>query len=102
MVTTERPAHMAAPRKRASKPVLRMLAWAGGALSFLSPWAVLSATPRPLAAAPPQPQVIVVKRTIKRIVWHTTPASGQPRVRYVYVSGAGGSAPVAATSGSHP
>ena len=95
-------------RRRASKRLLRLMAWGAGALSFATPWVALNLAPRPQAeAAPPQkPQVIVVHKVIKRVVWQQVPVASQPKVRYVYVSGGGGgsapSAPAATTSGSHP
>ena len=77
-------------------------------MSFATPWVALNLAPRPqvATAAPRKPQVIVVHRVIKRVVWQQAPASTQPKVRYVYVSGGGGgsapAAPAATTSGSHP
>jgi hypothetical protein len=92
-------------RKRASKRVLRVLAWTAGVTSFLSPWAVLGLAPKPVAdAATQKPKVIVRHRVVHRVIWQQAPVTTQPRVRYVYVSGAGGgsgSSPVS-TGGSHP
>jgi hypothetical protein len=96
------------PRKRASKRLLRLMAWGAGAMSFATPWVALNLAPRPQAEAAPQPkpQVIVVHKVIKRVVWQQTAPASQPKVRYVYVSGGGGgsapAAPAATTSGSHP
>jgi hypothetical protein len=108
-VTTEAGGHRAAPRRRrASKRTLRFLAWAGGATSFVASGVLLGLAPRPAAlSVAAQPQLIVVRRTVKRIVWEQTApigAVGQPKVRYVYVGGGGGggSAPAATASGSHP
>src|SRR5438094_712447 len=58
----------AAPRKRLSKRVLRLLAWAAGVASFLSPWAVLGLAPKPVAnAATQKPKVIVRHRVVNRV-----------------------------------
>jgi hypothetical protein len=106
-VTTEAGGPRAGPRRRrASKRTLRVLAWAGGATSFVASGVLVGLAPKP-AAAPvaAQPQLIVVRKTVKRIVWEQAAATGAvspPKVRYVYVGGGGGSAPAATASGSHP
>jgi hypothetical protein len=102
---------MAPKRRRASKQALRAAAWTAGAASFLASAGVIGLTPKPSADASvsAKPQVIVVKRTVKRIVWEVTARSSkaQPKVRYVTAGGsssstaAAPSAPVATTSGSH-
>ena len=106
-MTTEAGGHRAGPRRRrASKRTLRFVAWAGGATSFVASGVLLGLAPRPATApgaAPPQ--LIVVRKTVKRIVWEQAAATGavsQPKVRYVNVGGGGGSAPAATASGSHP
>jgi hypothetical protein len=77
-------------------------------MSFVASGVLLGLAPRPAApSVAAQPQLIVVRRTVKRIVWEQAAATepvGQPKVRYVYVGGGGGSAPPAAAtaSGSHP
>jgi hypothetical protein len=94
-VTTERPVRL---RKRASKRVLRFLAWGAGVASFLSPWVLLGLSPRPATAAPPPPTVVVQHHTVYRVVWKQAPSSA-PTIRYVTTGGGGG---VASTGGSHP
>jgi hypothetical protein len=105
-VTTE---PRAPRRKRASKRTLRILAWTAGALSFAASGTAIGLLPGPqpaAAASKPQPQVIVVHKTIKRIVWQqAAPVAGAPKVQYVYVNGGGGGGstpPVATSCGSHP
>ena len=95
--TPDRPAR----RRRLSKRVVRTWAYAGGAVSFVVPWAVLAHAPRPAAADPqtaaPSRPVIEVHKTIRRIVIDppSAPASsGTPQVRYVQSGGGGGGAPV--------
>jgi hypothetical protein len=90
-------------RKRSSKRRLRILAWVAGIASFLSPLAVLGLTPKPVAgAAPPKPRVIIRHRVVHRVIWQQAPVTSQPRVRYVYASGGGGSVAPVSTGGSHP
>lgn len=99
-------------RKRASKRVLRTMAWTAGAVSFVASGSALALAPKaPAEASAPKPQVIIIKKTIKRVVWQqqAAPAAAAPKVRYVYVGGGGGgsSAPAPApapakTCGSHP
>jgi hypothetical protein len=90
-------------RKRASKRVLRVLAWAAGAASFLFPWAVLTLAPKPVAAAATQNSKVIVRhRVVHRVIWQQAPVTTQPRVRYVYVSGGGGGSSPVSTGGSHP
>ncbi len=107
-MTTEAGGNRVAPRRRrTSKRTLRSLAWAGGATSFVASGVLLGLAPRPAApSVAAQPQLIVVRRTVKRIVWEQAApigTVGQPKVRYVYVGGGGGgSAPAATASGSHP
>ena len=88
-------------RRRISKGALRTLAWIGGAVGFLFPWAALSLSPKPAATAGiqvlpgNQPREIVVRHVIRRIVVEEPgPASGAG-VAYV-TSGGSATAPVAA------
>jgi len=95
-------------KKRASKRTLRIFAWTAGALSFAASGTAIGLLPRPPAASAatkPKPRVIIVHKTIKRIVWQqaAAPAAAAPKVKYVYVNGGGGgsAAPVATSCGSH-
>ena len=107
-VTTESMGSARPPRrKRASKRMLRTVAWTAGAVGFVASGSALALAPKvPAEASPPKPQVIIIKKTIKRVVWQqSTPAAAAPKVRYVYVGGGGGgtSSPAPAkTCGSHP
>lgn len=90
------------PRKRASKRALRITAWTAGATSFLMSGALIGMAPRP-AAGSGQPQVVVVKRTIKRIVSQPSKpaATSKPRVSIVTSGASKPAAPATTTSGSH-
>jgi hypothetical protein len=90
-----------------------MAAWTAGAATFVTSGAAIALAPKPAAGASAElkPQVIVIKKTVKRIVWQQAPVStAAPKVKYVYVGGGGGgssSAPAPApapakTCGSHP
>ncbi len=62
-----------------SKRAIRTWAWTAGAISFLSPWALLGLSPKPASAtpvapAPPQqPKVII--HVIRRVIYTAAPAS---------------------------
>lgn len=101
-MTTEARPERKPPRKRASKRALRITAWTAGATSFLMSGALIGVAPKP-AAGSGQPQVIVVKRTIKRIVWQPSKpaATSKPTVRIVSSGASKAAAPAATTSGSH-
>lgn len=90
-----------ARRRRLSRRALRALAWVAGGLAFASPFAALTASPRPAVAADAaRPRrVIVVRKITRRVIVHPAPES--PPVRYVYVGGGStGSTPTSATSSS--
>jgi hypothetical protein len=86
MTTERRP-------RRASKRSLRALAWTAAGVSLAAPSVALAMAPKPV---PPSAQtghrkVIVVHRTIRRIVYAPAAAgpatSSAPSVHYVYVGG---------------
>jgi hypothetical protein len=80
-----------------------MTAWATGTATFLVSGALIGLEPKPSAGSG-QPQVVVIKRTIKRVVWQRSePAlAAKPKVRIVASGGGSPAAPAAATtSGSH-
>ncbi len=101
------------PPKRASRRSVRIWAWTAGALSFLSPWALLGLSPKPATAgetpattattAPARPRRPVVVVVTKRIVITDSPTSsvstsGSGPIHYVYAP----AAPATATTcGSH-
>jgi hypothetical protein len=101
------------PRKRrASRARLRATAWVAAGVSLASPWVALKLAPKPASAAGNRRprQVVIVHRTVRRIVIDpAAPASasvsgGAPQVRYVYVGGGtvssgGGSAGTSRCSG---
>jgi hypothetical protein len=105
-MTTEAGRHRGPPskRKRASKRTLRALSWIAGTAAFLSPWAILGISPRPVASAQTSPpRVIVRHRVVRRVVWLKPKARAKPVVRYVYVSGGGGGGTAqVSTGGSAP
>lgn len=101
------------PPKRASRRAVRTWAWTAGALSFLSPWALLGLSPKPATAAgasvtaattaPARPRRPVVVVVTKRIVITDSPTSsvstsGSGPVQYVYAPAAPATA---STCGSH-
>jgi hypothetical protein len=85
MTTERRP-------KRASKRSLRTVAWTAAGVSLAAPSVALAIAPKPAPASADagHRQVIVVHRTVRKIVY--SPVSGPqtssaPSVRYVYVGG---------------
>ena len=91
-----------AARRRVSRRAVRAWAWAAAGVSFVLPWAAISAAPHPAASA--AHQVVVVPTG-----WRVVSVSGSPgtggAVKVVAPGGkAGGSttAPVATTGGSAP
>jgi hypothetical protein len=100
-MTTEHAAGPApAKKRRLSKRVIRVWAWAAGVASFAAPWVVLGASPRPevaSTAALPTQQVII-RKVIRHVQARAAPAAA-PKVTYVYQPAQ--PAP-AKTSGSHP
>jgi len=89
-----------ARRRRLSRRALRALAWVAGGLAFASPFAALTAAPRPATAgdgASPR-RVIIVRKITRRIVVH--PAPEPLPVRYVYVGGGSSSAPSSPSTSS--
>jgi len=89
-----------ARRRRLSRRALRALAWVAGGLAFASPFAALTAAPRPATAgdgARPR-RVIIVRKITRRIVVH--PAPEPLPVRYVYVGGGSSSASSTSSSSS--
>ncbi len=93
--------------KRASRRLVRVWAWAAGALSFLSPFALLGLWPKPAysaAAASPattRPQRPVIVVVTKKIVYSKSPTSSVSSsgpIHYVYASSA---SPVATSCGTH-
>lgn len=96
-------------RRRASKGLLRTLAWLGGAVGFVSPWAALAVAPKPVAAQPapavsPRPTIIVHHIIRKVIVTERAPSVAGPVTTtsggVVYVPAA--APPVASSGGSSP
>jgi len=74
-------------RTRLSKRALRASAWVAGGVAFLSPWAVLSLSPRPAVgtqAAQPR-QTIIVRRITRRVIVRQAPKD-RP-IHYVYADG---------------
>jgi hypothetical protein len=102
MTTERRP-------RRASKRTLRAVAWTTAGVSLAAPGVALAVAPKPAPASAQtgHRHVIVVHRTIRKIVY--APVSGPastsaPSVRYVYVgdgtvSAGGGSATTTRCSG---
>lgn len=92
--------------KRASRGAVRVWAWTLGALSFLSPFGLFGAFPKPAqsqstgtstAASPQQRRVIVI--VTRKIVYSAAPAARSGPVTYVPAP----SAPaVATTCGTAP
>jgi hypothetical protein len=86
-------------RGRLPKPVVRALAYLGGAMSFAVPSAILGHAPWPATPAGSQASqrpVIELHKVIRRIVIDppSAPAvTSAPQVRYVYVGGGGGGSP---------
>ena len=89
-------------RRRLSRGALRVLAWVAGALAFASPFAALTATPKPATAADSSRprRVIIVRKITRRVVVH--PAPETPAVRYVYVGGGTPSTSGSSSSSSSP
>jgi hypothetical protein len=98
-------------RGRASRGQVRAWAWTLGALSFLSPWALLGLSPRPAQTATaawtqattPQHRPVVVIVTKKIVLTQqqaapTVVSGGGSAPSYVYSA----PAPVAVSCGSHP
>ncbi len=79
--------------KRASKGSLRAVAWTTAGVALAAPTVVLAMAPKPAPASAQtgHRQVIVVHRTIRRIVYAPAAAgpatTGAPSVHYVYVGG---------------
>jgi hypothetical protein len=102
-MTTEHPSQPQpaprAPRKnRASKGSLRTAAWAAAGVALAAPWVALKAEPRPVPpdASGKARQVIIVHRTIRRVVIDPAPVAAAgpvsgsvsaPSIHYVYVGG---------------
>jgi hypothetical protein len=83
------------------------MAWVAGGLAFVSPFAALSASPKPSTTSAANTadegrRVIIVRTITRRVVIRDAPKT--PQVHYVYVGGgssgssgsSGGSGPVAA------
>lgn len=98
----------AAKHKRAGKVAVRVWAWTLGALSFLSPMALLGLSPRPaqaqgtaVAPSPVKPKrpviIIVTRKIIKQAPRPSVSSSGGGGVNYVYAPTA---APAAVSCGS--
>jgi len=85
-------------RPRASRRELRAWAWVAGGLALVAPWAVISGSPPPAAAADGKRPVTVIRRITRRVII-TQPA--QPAdVRYVYASSPSGSSSSSSSSSS--
>ncbi len=106
----------AAKPKRASRGLVRFWAWTLGAISFLSPFALLGLSPKPAEGATPQPSqrsatktaarrpVVVV--VTKKIIYtesasssSSVSSSGGGPVQYVQAPAA---PPAAVSCGTHP
>ena len=95
-------ARPAARKPRASRAALRGAAWAAAGAAVAAPAVMLTAAPNPASSATPagHRQVILIHRTVRRIVIDPATIGGAtssaPRIHYVYVGGgtvsAGGSA----------
>lgn len=94
--------------KRASRRLVRVWAWTAGALSFLSPFALLGLWPKPAYSAaaaptsttarPRRPVVVVVTKRIVYTQSASSSVSSSGPVHYVFAP----SAPSVATScGTH-
>lgn len=81
------------PRTRASKRRLRAMAWLAAGIGFASPAAAIALVPKPSeGSAPVQRPIVIVHRTIRRIViTPRAPTTLPPRVTYVSAGGASGS-----------
>jgi hypothetical protein len=97
-----------APRRLASKGVVRLTAWASAAAAFLAAWGVLGALPRPTASAAvpvtrPR-QVVVVKKILRRVIIQEAAPAAAPSIVTYTPSSSGSSSPPAPTStgGSAP
>jgi len=98
-MTTEPSSRPNAPARkpRASKASLRTAAWAAAGVGLATPFVALNAQPRPAPAdaGAKARRVIIVHRTIRRIVIDPpaqvaaapAAAAAAPSVRYVYVGG---------------
>lgn len=97
----------AQPRKRRlSKRALRFWAWFAAAVAFVSPWAVLGISPKPVATAAEQARPVVIVRKITRRVVIKDQPKPQP-TRVVYVGGgsstsSSGGGSTTSSGGSHP
>jgi hypothetical protein len=88
-----------AKKRRLSKRVIRVWAWAAGLASFSAPWVVLGASPRPeVATAAPPIQQVIIRKVIRHVQAKAAPAAA-PKVTYVYQPT---QPAIAKTSGSHP
>jgi len=91
--------------RRASKGRLRAAAWTAASVSLAAPSVALAVAPRPAPASAYQAhrQVIVLHRTVRKIVYPAASApTTAPPVRYVYVGGgsvSGGSTATTRCSG---
>jgi hypothetical protein len=93
--------------RRVSRTVVRAWAWVMGALSFLTPWALLGFSPVPAQAAPAAPRpvagrpvvVVVTKRVVVSRAASSSVTSSGP-VHYTYAPSTGSAA--ATTCGTHP
>lgn len=93
--------------RRVSRAVVRAWAWIMGALSFLTPWALLGLSPMPAQAAPSAPGavaarpvvVVVTKRVVVSRAASSSVTSSGP-VHYTYAPSTGSAA--ATTCGTHP
>lgn len=88
------------PNTRTPKRRLRAFAWLAAGIGFALPARVIALTPKPPAAsAPVQRPVVIVRRTIRRIVITPQgPTTPPPRVRYVYGGGGAVGSPSAGTT----
>ncbi len=96
--------------KRASRRALRAWTWVAGAVSFLTPTAILAAAPRPAASAvpvatSPRAPVVIIHHVIRRVVvrapTRVVTVGGSSQAPTI-VTGAGAAPPAASTGGSHP
>jgi hypothetical protein len=97
--------------KRASRRALRAWAWLAGAVSFLTPTAILATAPRPAASAVPvatsprAPEVIihhVIRRVVVRAPTRVVTVGGSSQAPTVVSGAAAPAPPAASTGGSHP
>jgi hypothetical protein len=95
-------------RARASRGRVRFAAWTAGALSFLSPWALLGLWPKPATGDTTvgvRPDRAVARRPIlvitKKIVYARSPSSSVSSRAPVHYVTAPSSPPAAVSCGTH-